>query len=94
MAIYTLPHTKGGEMREFVNVAAKALDQMEQERPRVVVPVSNHRKLLVEQVVQGQLPDPQITAVMGYVRDVNLPEQHRVAVMIGWLTGYKSAPRS
>src|SRR5207244_2853729 len=79
---------------EFVDIAKMAMERMSEERPRIVVTTADHRRKFVEQVIQGQNPDPQLNDIMAYVSDVSLSEEHREAVMFSYLTGYSSAPKA
>ena len=78
---------------EFIDLAEKAFDRMEKIRPTVVVPVYTHRKQLVEQVIQGGTPDAELSDIIAYTSNASLPEEHREVILMGWLTGYKSAPK-
>lgn len=78
---------------EFVDIAKMAMERMSEERPRIMVAAADHRRKLVEQVIQGQNPDPCLNDIVAYVSDVSLTEEHREAVMFSWLTGYGSAPK-
>ncbi|MSR78852.1 MAG: hypothetical protein EXS59_01775 [Candidatus Taylorbacteria bacterium] len=79
---------------EFTDVAQEVFSRIEQERPRVIVPVYTERKGLVEQFIRDGKQDDSLSDIVAYVSDTSHSEEHREEVLFTWLTGYGQVPKA